>query len=121
MLKCPVCSGQLTEIQKFNVFIDVCQNCKGVWLDRGELEKILEIVRQEKNAMETERQEYPKKYREEHVDYHEKYKDHYKHKSPMDYPEYDDEYYYKKVKHKYPKSKKEKISKVIETIFNIFD
>lgn len=42
-MNCPVCGDALREIQKHGVEIDVCPGCKGVWLDRGELEKILEL------------------------------------------------------------------------------
>ncbi len=31
----------MREIERFGVLVDICPSCKGVWLDRGELEKIL--------------------------------------------------------------------------------
>jgi uncharacterized protein len=40
MLNCPVCSTGMTETEKAGVTIDTCPKCRGVWLDRGELEKI---------------------------------------------------------------------------------
>lgn len=43
-MKCPVCDETLREIQKHNVTVDICPGCKGIWLDRGELEKILEMA-----------------------------------------------------------------------------
>jgi Zn-finger nucleic acid-binding protein len=39
-LKCPNCSSEMILTDKYNVEIDHCPRCKGVWLDRGELEKI---------------------------------------------------------------------------------
>jgi Zn-finger nucleic acid-binding protein len=42
-MKCPVCSTidlQLSVRQ--NIEIDYCPSCRGVWLDRGELDKIVE-------------------------------------------------------------------------------
>lgn len=42
-MNCPVCNGRLRAIEKYGVEIDICPDCKGVWLDRGELEKILEL------------------------------------------------------------------------------
>lgn len=42
-MKCPVCDAPLRAIQKYGVEIDICPGCKGVWLDRGELEKIIEM------------------------------------------------------------------------------
>lgn len=44
-LSCPVCSSAFREVLRDNILIDVCTQCRGVWLDRGELEKLLEAVR----------------------------------------------------------------------------
>ena len=41
MLQCPVCGTAMREIERFGVMIDICPSCKGVWLDRGELDKII--------------------------------------------------------------------------------
>jgi uncharacterized protein len=42
-LICPNCSSEMNIANKFEVEIDHCPRCKGVWLDRGELEKIANI------------------------------------------------------------------------------
>jgi uncharacterized protein len=39
---CPRDGTELVEIERSGVRIDACRTCRGVWLDRGELEKILE-------------------------------------------------------------------------------
>ncbi len=36
----------MREVEKDGILIDVCPSCKGVWLDRGELEKLMEGVRE---------------------------------------------------------------------------
>jgi Zn-finger nucleic acid-binding protein len=41
-MKCPSCSETLLMSDKKGVEIDYCPNCRGIWLDRGELEKIIE-------------------------------------------------------------------------------
>jgi uncharacterized protein len=42
-MKCPVCPGlDLKMAERQGVEIDYCPECRGVWLDRGELDKILE-------------------------------------------------------------------------------
>lgn len=41
-MDCPVCAAQLKPVDRQGVEIDFCPQCKGVWLDRGELEKIIE-------------------------------------------------------------------------------
>lgn len=38
---CPVCKQQLMNTKRLGVEIDHCPQCRGVWLDRGELEKII--------------------------------------------------------------------------------
>ena len=38
---CPNCSGQLMQLERSGVHIDACRQCRGVWLDRGELDTIL--------------------------------------------------------------------------------
>lgn len=40
-MQCPACSGELVELERSGVRIDACRQCRGVWLDRGELDKIL--------------------------------------------------------------------------------
>lgn len=39
---CPVCEVQLTMTDRQGIEIDYCPQCRGVWLDRGELDKIIE-------------------------------------------------------------------------------
>ncbi len=38
---CPVCSADLRAVDRGGIEIDVCPNCRGVWLDRGELDKLI--------------------------------------------------------------------------------
>lgn len=42
-MKCPVCKDvTLLMSQKNGIEIDYCPECRGIWLDRGELDKIIE-------------------------------------------------------------------------------
>ena len=42
-MNCPRCfTTDLVERDRTGVRIDVCPACRGVWLDRGELEKLIE-------------------------------------------------------------------------------
>ncbi len=41
-MKCPVCNVDLVMSERQGVEIDYCPKCRGVWLDRGELDKIIE-------------------------------------------------------------------------------
>jgi Zn-finger nucleic acid-binding protein len=42
MMNCPVCNVALQMMERQNVEIDYCPQCRGIWLDRGELDKIIE-------------------------------------------------------------------------------
>jgi uncharacterized protein len=39
---CPRDGTELVELERAGVRIDACRTCRGIWLDRGELEKILQ-------------------------------------------------------------------------------
>lgn len=39
---CPVDGAKLQPMERQGIEIDFCPDCRGVWLDRGELDKILE-------------------------------------------------------------------------------
>lgn len=41
-MKCPVDSATLLLSSRENIEIDYCPECRGVWLDRGELDKMIE-------------------------------------------------------------------------------
>jgi Zn-finger nucleic acid-binding protein len=41
-MKCPVCkTPDLLMTERQSIEIDYCPNCRGVWLDRGELDKLV--------------------------------------------------------------------------------
>lgn len=42
-MDCPVCKNvKLVMSERQGIEIDYCPNCRGVWLDRGELDKIID-------------------------------------------------------------------------------
>jgi uncharacterized protein len=41
-MKCPNCNETLVMTERQGVEIDYCPKCRGVWLDKGELDKIIE-------------------------------------------------------------------------------
>ena len=45
-MRCPNEGSRLVEIERAGVLIDACPECRGIWLDRGELDKILVKERQ---------------------------------------------------------------------------
>jgi Zn-finger nucleic acid-binding protein len=41
-MQCPACNVTLMMTDRQGIEIDYCPQCRGVWLDRGELDKIIE-------------------------------------------------------------------------------
>ena len=85
-MKCPNCSETLLMSQRNNVEIDYCPNCRGIWLDKGELDKLLEY--DERRSSSSDQRSYDDRSREDQRRYDHRDKDYY-----------DD-------RHKYPKKKK---------------
>ncbi len=46
-MNCPTCNVSLLISERQGIEIDYCQQCRGVWLDRGELDKLIERAGQE--------------------------------------------------------------------------
>ena len=46
-INCPVCHAAFKEVVNEGVLIDICTECRGIWLDRGELEKLMDIARED--------------------------------------------------------------------------
>jgi Zn-finger nucleic acid-binding protein len=47
LISSPIDGSPMREIERYGVKIDICQTSGGVWLDRGELEKIIVMIREE--------------------------------------------------------------------------
>ncbi|MBF0109217.1 MAG: zf-TFIIB domain-containing protein [Magnetococcales bacterium] len=47
LLVCPNCEVAMLVVQRSGVELDTCPRCRGVWLDRGELDKLLQPLRHE--------------------------------------------------------------------------
>jgi Zn-finger nucleic acid-binding protein len=59
-MKCPVCpESNLLMTERQGVEIDYCPQCRGVWLDRGELDKLIERSTTSVSAMPTAQPSYP--------------------------------------------------------------
>jgi Zn-finger nucleic acid-binding protein len=51
-MKCPNCNATLLMTTRQEVEIDYCPECRGIWLDRGELDKIISRTRAAEQASE---------------------------------------------------------------------
>lgn len=69
-MKCPIDQTELQMSERQGIEIDYCPQCRGVWLDRGELDKIIERSDSAPVVRNTEPLQQPQ-YRNDH---------HYKHK-----------------------------------------
>lgn len=78
-MKCPNCNVTLVMSDKNGVEIDYCPECRGIWLDKGELDKIMERAGEHYSNRDN--------YERDRKEYH-----------------YDDSDYYKKHPHKKKKS-----------------
>ncbi len=105
-MKCPVDDTQLVMTERSGVEIDYCPQCRGVWLDRGELDKILEratpaVTLQEPAREAPRRDDRPEPRREEYREpprqgeYREPRREEYR---GDDRPRSHDDDYYKKKK-----------------------
>ncbi len=58
-MKCPNCNVALVMADRNGIEIDYCPDCRGIWLDRGELDKVIE--RSLQNAPGAQRNPYPER------------------------------------------------------------
>jgi uncharacterized protein len=66
-MKCPNCDQLLQITERQNIEIDYCPSCRGVWLDKGELDKIINFSNQQISQVS-------KKYGDDDDDDNEKYR-----------------------------------------------
>jgi Zn-finger nucleic acid-binding protein len=67
---CPRCKSELAEVVKHGVVIDTCTSCGGIWLDKGEMSKIISQMKQAEAALDEEFRPLQK----ERTEYYDKYK-----------------------------------------------
>jgi Zn-finger nucleic acid-binding protein len=97
LLLCPNDNTSMQNVSRGGVEIDICPSCRGVWLDRGELEKLMEGTRQEQAGQQQDRQRFDREVQDFHRN-----PDAWKQQHPYDPNQgrhrYDDNYHYKKKK-----------------------
>lgn len=99
LLMCPNCNASMQNVNRSGVEIDMCPSCRGVWLDRGELEKLLTEQREEVRGQQQDRERFERELKDFHRD-----PDDWKRRHPYDAGHggyrYDDDYHYKKKRKK---------------------
>ena len=63
-MKCPTDGETLVMADRAGVEIDYCPKCRGVWLDRGELDKIIERSAQQPDPVRVPSQPSAPQYRD---------------------------------------------------------
>ncbi|GAA5164943.1 zf-TFIIB domain-containing protein [Viridibacterium curvum] len=87
-MQCPVCTDKtLVMSERQGIEIDYCPGCRGVWLDRGELDKIIERSADQPAALAPQAQQQPQQapqqaphYPPQHAPYPKHSDDYYRHK-----------------------------------------
>lgn len=69
-MKCPVCDVDLLMTEKKGIEVDYCPKCRGVWLDRGELEKVIELSIPESGRRPADNSYYEDDHHNKHEDKH---------------------------------------------------
>ncbi len=73
LLMCPNCDASMQAVQRASVEFDMCPRCRGVWLDRGELEKLMSLEREETQAVYGQPRPYTRP--DHHHDHHKRHDD----------------------------------------------
>lgn len=87
-MQCPTCNVALVMSDRNGIEIDYCPQCRGVWLDRGELDKIIERAsagqsqshgQPQQFQQQPQYQQHPQQqYQQHHRDYDDDDDDHYR-------------------------------------------
>ena len=67
-LICPKCQGVMRAYERNGVTIDQCQECRGVFLDRGELDRLIDAEEQRYAAPPEPYRDDDRNYRRDHDD-----------------------------------------------------
>jgi Zn-finger nucleic acid-binding protein len=57
-MNCPKCQAALMITDRQGIEIDFCPQCRGVWLDRGELDKLVERASRYRDDDDDDRERY---------------------------------------------------------------
>lgn len=67
-MKCPNCEETLVMTERQGVEIDYCPKCRGVWLDKGELDKIIEKSAYAESSQQLKKQDEKRSWRHDDDD-----------------------------------------------------
>lgn len=115
LLTSPIDGSPMKQINRYGIELDICPTTRGVWLDKGELEKIIAMVQDAVDDSEEDfsRFKQAKASRQLPPDYYEPQPQHAPYRPP--YRKHDDDDY--EDYHKYKHGKRSKM----RSLFDIFD
>ena len=67
-MNCPIDGATLMMSERKGVEIDYCPQCRGIWLDRGELDKLLDLAGRDDDDDDRREREYRPAYEERRDD-----------------------------------------------------
>lgn len=68
LLTSPIDGSPMRQIHRYGIEIDICPTSGGVWLDKGELEKIIHLLQEDAANEQTNHRPLPQHSRYEHND-----------------------------------------------------
>ena len=108
LLICPNDNAAMTKVARDGVELDICPTCRGVWLDRGELEKLLSLQKDDAEEQRQAEARFQKEVDDFHRDPEDWRRRHAYDEREKRYRYDDDDYRYRKKKRRFD-------------IFDIFD
>ncbi|MGN7438606.1 MAG: zf-TFIIB domain-containing protein [Alcanivorax sp.] len=98
LLTSPIDGSPMKQIHRYGIELDVCPTSGGIWLDKGELEKILHLLQEDLETQQVQK-------RHVHKDYE---------RGDDDYKRYKEKGYYGSGKHHKKESKMARIMDLFE-------
>jgi Zn-finger nucleic acid-binding protein len=56
-MPCPVCEKKMVTKEVYGVYVDLCEDCNGIWMDVGETEKVWEMDERSKHPFDMQPEE----------------------------------------------------------------
>jgi Zn-finger nucleic acid-binding protein len=75
-LTCPKCHGAMRSYERGGVTVDQCGECRGIFLDRGELDHLIDAERSWHSEAPVQRDVISPPYRDDRSDHFDRYGDH---------------------------------------------
>ncbi|PGK52329.1 hypothetical protein CN918_31550 [Priestia megaterium] len=109
-MKCPKCQASMVEVREEDVFIDICKECRGVFLDAGELHALLYDRSHTKEAVHHPHPHYPQQHPHQEHPHHKHNHNHNHHYYTEHKPDHHS--------YKHHKKKKKKMHHVLGDLFD---